>query len=81
MMGANGFAFFTEERTYMHSGREFYADVIGTEGGVEEVGLDHRSSGLPVHSGVPIHVTYTCSQSMRCNGKGREEIRKVYYSD
>jgi hypothetical protein len=53
----------------VHSGCEFYADVVGAEGGVEEVGLDHRSSGLPEHCGVPIKVTYTCSQSMHCQGK------------
>ena len=54
----------------MHGGCEFYADVVGTEGGVEEVGLDHRSSGLPEHSGVPIKATYMYSQSMHCQGKG-----------
>lgn len=57
----------------MHSGSEFYADVVGTEGGVEEVGLDHSSSGLPEHSGVPIQATYTCSQYMIV--KGRDEKR------
>lgn len=65
----------------MHSGREFYADVVGTEGGVEEVGLDHRSSRLPVHSGVPIHATYTCSRSVHCKWKRKEEFMIVTDSD
>jgi hypothetical protein len=36
------------DRTYMHAGSEFYADAMRAESGVEQVGLDYRTSGLPV---------------------------------
>ena len=42
------------DSTYVHAGSEFYADAVRAESGIEQVGLDDCTSGLPIEVGITL---------------------------
>ena len=49
----------TNESTNMHGGSELYPDVVRAEGSIKKMGLYHRASRLPIHSGIAVHPAYS----------------------